>query len=120
MILTVTSHTPFHGAATLDDGIVIDLSDMPSEGLKDDRSVVTVSPAVKWDELYEQLDPLNLTVVGGRVAGVGVGGLVLGCGISYVSARHGFACDNVENFQVTSAFHKLNRAPVDCLKEISR
>lgn len=73
---------------------------MPSEGLAEDQSSITVSPATKWDQLYEQLDPLNLTVVGGRVAGVGVGGLVLGCGISYVSSKHGFACDNVENFQV--------------------
>jgi hypothetical protein len=38
-----------------------------------------VSPARKWDELYAELDPLGLTVIGGRVAGVGVGGLVLGC-----------------------------------------
>lgn len=94
-------HTPFSNAATIQDGIVIDLSDMPSEGLSSDRSSITVSPAAKWDDLYELLDPLNLTVVGGRVAGVGVGGLALGCGISYVSARHGFACDSVENFQVS-------------------
>ena len=72
-------HTPFKGAATLDQGIVIDLSRLPSAGLSGDGKTMTVSPACKWDDLYEELDPFNLTVIGGRVAGVGVGGLVLGC-----------------------------------------
>lgn len=75
----VDRHTPFKGAATLDQGIVIDLSRLPSAGLSHDGKTMTVSPARKWDELYAELDPLNLTVIGGRVAGVGVGGLVLGC-----------------------------------------
>ena len=72
-------HTPFKGAATLDQGVVIDLSRLPSAGLSRDGKTMTVSPARRWDDLYEELDPLNLTVIGGRVAGVGVGGLVLGC-----------------------------------------
>jgi FAD/FMN-containing dehydrogenase len=75
-------HTPFKGAATLDQGIVIDLARLPSAGLSHDGKTMTVSPARKWDDLYEELDPLNLTVIGGRVAGVGVGGLVLGCELS--------------------------------------
>lgn len=55
---------------------------------------MTVSPARKWDYLYEELDPLNLTVIGGRVAGVGVGGLVLGCELSlHIShCKAGSAC----------------------------
>ena len=75
----VNRHTPFKGAATLEQGIAIDLSRLPSLGLSHDGKTITVSPARRWDDLYEELDPLNLTVVGGRVAGVGVGGLVLGC-----------------------------------------
>lgn len=58
---------------------MIDLSDMQSAGLSDDVKTMTVSPARRWDDLYEELQPMNLTVVGGRVAGVGVGGLILGC-----------------------------------------
>lgn len=81
-------HTPFKGAATLDQGIVIDLARLPSAGLSRDGKTMTVSPARKWDDLYEELDPLNLTVIGGRVAGVGVGGLVLGCKL-YFRVAHG-------------------------------
>lgn len=58
---------------------MIDLSSMPSTGLSKDKKTITVSPARKWDDLYEELEPHNMTVVGGRVAGVGVGGLVTGC-----------------------------------------
>ena len=80
-------HTPFPNAATIEQGIVIDLTYMPSEGLSKDTKTITVSPASKWDNLYEELDPLNLTVIGGRVAGVGVGGLVTGCESADILSR---------------------------------
>lgn len=76
---SITSHTPFKDAASIEQGIVIDLSNMPSAGLSADMQTMTVSPARRWDDLYEELQSSNLTVVGGRVAGVGVGGLVTGC-----------------------------------------
>lgn len=43
---------------------------------------------------------MNLTVVIGRDSAVGVGGLVLGGGISFLSPRFGYACDNVINYEV--------------------
>jgi hypothetical protein len=33
-----------------------------------------------WDDVYQVLDPLNVTVVGGRFSGVGVAGYSLGGG----------------------------------------
>lgn len=86
----VDRHTPFKGAATLEQGIAVDLSRLPSPGLSHNGKAMTVSPARRWDDLYEELDPLNLTVIGGRVAGVGVGGLVLGCK-SLLRISHGIA-----------------------------
>ena len=50
--------------------------------------------------MYSQLDALDLATSGGRVAIVGAGGLITGGGISFFSARQGFVCDNVENFEV--------------------
>ena len=86
MLMMVHSHTPFKDAATIEQGIVIDLSRMPSHGLSQDLETLTVSPARRWDDLYEELQPSGLTVVGGRVAGVGVGGLVLGCNTVIIQA----------------------------------
>ena len=41
---------------------------------------VDVGPGLIWDDVYAALDPQNITVVGGRVSGVGVAGFVLGGG----------------------------------------
>jgi len=43
---------------------------------------VTVGMGLKWNEVYEYLNPRNVTVAGGRVTGVGVGGFTLGGGLS--------------------------------------
>lgn len=41
---------------------------------------VEVGPALTWDEVYDVLSPAGMSVVGGRVSGVGVAGLTLGGG----------------------------------------
>jgi hypothetical protein len=85
-------HTPFKGAATVEQGVVIDLSNMPSAGISKDLETTTVGPATRWDDLYEELQPLGRAVVGGRVAGVGVGGLVLGCNSIIITSGRKLIC----------------------------
>ena len=41
---------------------------------------VEVGAGVTWDQVYEALEPIGLSVIGGRVPGVGVAGLTLGGG----------------------------------------
>jgi len=41
---------------------------------------VVVGAGMTWDELYDVLEPHNMSVVGGRLSHVGVAGLVLGGG----------------------------------------
>lgn len=96
-------HTPFKGAANIDGGIVLDLVHMPSAGLSPDLETITVSPSTTWDLVYEMLDDHNRSAVGAKVTGVGVGGSVLSCGVSYYSTRYGYICDMVENFEVVLA-----------------
>jgi len=72
-------HTPFAGAATIEQGIVINLEKLPSPGLAADHKTITVSPSQTWDSVYETLGAFDLATLGGRVAGVGVGGLTTGC-----------------------------------------
>jgi FAD/FMN-containing dehydrogenase len=59
-------------------GILLDLSALNSTTLSPDGAVASVGPGATWDRVYEELEKHELTVVGGRVSGVGVGGLVLG------------------------------------------
>ncbi|KAL9622208.1 MAG: hypothetical protein Q9160_003391 [Pyrenula sp. 1 TL-2023] len=96
-------HTTFKGAASIEDGAVINLANMPKRGLAEDKETITISPGQTWDQVYEVLDEQGLTTLGARVAGVGVGGAATGCAISYVSPRYGFTCDVVENFEVVLA-----------------
>ncbi|CAG8983251.1 hypothetical protein HYALB_00002687 [Hymenoscyphus albidus] len=96
-------HAAFAGASSIQDGMLINLAKLNMVSLSSDRTVTQVGPGNTWHDVYRQLDPLGVSVVGGREAGVGVGGLLLGGGISYFSGRFGWGCDNVVNYEVVLA-----------------
>lgn len=96
-------HSPNAGAANIASGVTLDLTHLDTITASSDQSTVSVGPAATWGEVYSTLDPLNLTVAGGRSGGVGVGGLTVGGGISFHSPRVGFTADTVTNFQVVLA-----------------
>jgi FAD/FMN-containing dehydrogenase len=91
------------GSSNINNGVTIDLSGLNGISVSHDRSTVSVGPGNRWATVYAALDPLNLTVAGGRVASVGVGGLTTGGGISFMSPRVGFTCDTVSNYEVVLA-----------------
>lgn len=70
-------------------------------GVEVDGSGVKVGAGARWLSVYKALEPLGLAVAGGRNGNVGVGGLLLGGGISHFTTRVGWACDNVINYEVS-------------------
>lgn len=68
---------PGLGAATVQDGIVIDLSLFSEVTPAVDGSTVTLGTGAKWIDVYKTLDEKGLVVMGGRNSPVGVGGLTL-------------------------------------------
>ncbi|KAI6113834.1 FAD-binding domain-containing protein [Pisolithus croceorrhizus] len=62
--------------------------------------VVTVGAGVIWDDVYAALEPHGVTVVGGRVSGIGVAGFTLGGGYSWLTNQYGLAVDNTESFEL--------------------
>lgn len=96
-------HAPFAGANNINDGITIDLSSLSSVVLTKKDTELQIGGGAHWGQVYPVTDAKGLTVIGGRSSGVGVGGLTTGGGISYFSARYGWACDNVNNYQVVFA-----------------
>jgi FAD/FMN-containing dehydrogenase len=46
-------------------------------------ATVEVGAGLAWDQVYAVLDSYGVTVVGGRIPGVGVAGLTLGGGTRY-------------------------------------
>ncbi|KAF7557419.1 hypothetical protein G7Z17_g737 [Cylindrodendrum hubeiense] len=114
-LFTVKSggHTAFAGSSSIANGVTIDLVYLNAITVSADRQTVSVGPGNRWINVSETLDPLKLAVVGGRVADVGVGGLLLGGGISYFSGLRGWACDNVRSFEVVLASgHIVNASPI--------
>ncbi len=71
-------HTIWTGAANIEGGITVDLRSMNAVVLSEDRTVASLSAGGVWSDIYPQLDPYNLTVMGGRVSGIGVGGFSTG------------------------------------------
>ncbi|EED16630.1 conserved hypothetical protein [Talaromyces stipitatus ATCC 10500] len=103
-------HAAFSGASNLEGGLTIDLVAMNDITVNRDRATVSVGPGNRWGDVYRQLENQNLTVVGGRIADVGVGGLTLGGGISFFSNMHGWACDNVASYEVITASGDIIKA----------
>ncbi|KAK5989507.1 FAD-dependent monooxygenase prx3 [Cladobotryum mycophilum] len=96
-------HTAYAGGSNIADGVTVDLIHLTDIIVSKDHQTVSVGPGNRWINVSQALDPLKLAVVAGRVSDVGVGGLILGGGISYFSGSRGWACDNVRNFEVVLA-----------------
>ncbi|KAF2641566.1 FAD-binding domain-containing protein [Massarina eburnea CBS 473.64] len=96
-------HTPIPGSNNVDNGVTIDLLYMNGTSYNVDTEVASISPAARWGSVYQTLEPLGRMVAGGRGSTVGVGGYLLGGGISHYAPRVGLSCDNVLNFQVVLA-----------------
>lgn len=71
-------HAAFAGASNIQGGLTIDLANVNQVQVSKDRTLTQVGAGTHWVDVYSQLDPLGLSVVGGRVAAIGVGGLTLG------------------------------------------
>ncbi|RFU77145.1 fad binding domain-containing [Trichoderma arundinaceum] len=96
-------HSVFSGASSIEGGVTIHLANLKQLGLSADQSQLSVGTGNRWVDVMSFLDGKGITVIGGRVAGVGVGGLPLGGGISYFSGRHGWSCHNINSYEVVFA-----------------
>ncbi|KAM0217064.1 hypothetical protein ACHAQD_007553 [Fusarium lateritium] len=106
-------HAPAPGFANADGGVTIDLTTLSSVSLNKDYTVASVGAGAKWLDVYQHLSRYEVQVAGGRNGNVGVGGLLLGGGISHFTTRIGWACDQVLNYQVVLANGTLINANKD-------
>ncbi|KJZ77352.1 hypothetical protein HIM_03076 [Hirsutella minnesotensis 3608] len=107
-------HASFAGAANIQQGVTLDLTALNGITLgQGTPPIVSVGVGATWGAVYSYLDALRLSVNGGRAAGIGVGGLTLGGGISYSGPRFGWTCDTVTNFEVVLANGSIVNANQD-------
>ncbi|KAM6476385.1 hypothetical protein HDV62DRAFT_375470 [Trichoderma sp. SZMC 28011] len=96
-------HTPAGGFANIQGGVTFDMGHLNATALSKDETSVAVGAGAVWNDVYGYLDGFNLAAAGGRNGLVGVGGLLLGGGISHFSPRVGWACDGVVGYEVVLA-----------------
>lgn len=96
-------HAAKANAANIEGGVTLDLRRLNSIDVSHNNLSVSIGVGNTWDAIYSKLDSMNLSVNGGRTAGVGVGGLSLGGGISYFGTRYGWTTDTITNYQVVLA-----------------
>ncbi|KAK2461055.1 hypothetical protein APHAL10511_006902 [Amanita phalloides] len=61
---------------------------------------VEFGPGLVFDDVYAALEPYNMSVVGARVSGIGVGGFLLGGGYSWKTNAYGLAVDNIVAYEL--------------------
>jgi FAD/FMN-containing dehydrogenase len=108
----------FSGASNIDGGLTIDLLKLNQVTVSADQIQTSVGSGNRWIDVYSVLEPKGLAVIGGRVADIGVGGLTLGGGMSFFSGRYGWACDNVNTYEVYASQrvgNSLNSLGLGCL-----
>ena len=71
-------HSPISHAASIEDGVLIDMGRFSDVVPAEDGSNITIGVGAKWGKVYQVLDAKQLAVAGGRNSAVGVGGLILG------------------------------------------
>ncbi|ESK81659.1 putative fad dependent oxidoreductase [Moniliophthora roreri MCA 2997] len=76
-------------------GVQISMSRFSMVEYEADTSTVRIGAGQIWSDVYALLAPQGVKVVGGRVPGVGVGGLALGGGYSYFTDQYGLAIDTI-------------------------
>ena len=101
------------GRATIDGGLMIDLS--PMKGIHVDVAARTVRAqgGVLWRELNRETQLHGLATTGGVVGSTGIAGLTLGGGVGWLMPKYGLALDNLRAADLVMADGRVVRASAD-------
>lgn len=101
------------GRATVDAGLMIDLSLM--RGVHVDRRAkrARVEGGALWRDVNRETQLFGLAVTGGAVSSTGVAGLTLGGGLGWLMPKYGMALDNVTAIDMVTADGQVVRAAAD-------
>src|ERR1051326_2410454 len=83
------------GLGSVDDGLVIDLSQMKGVRTDPKARTVRVGPGCTTGDVDHATHPFGLAVPTGTVSSTGIAGLTLGGGIGYLSRQLGLTIDNL-------------------------
>jgi FAD/FMN-containing dehydrogenase len=101
------------GLASVDDGVVIDLSLVKAISVDPSSRTARVGGGCVWREVDAATDEHGLAVPAGIISTTGVGGLTLGGGSGYLTRRHGLTIDNLLSAEVVLADGRTVTASAD-------
>ncbi|KAH9920717.1 FAD-binding domain-containing protein [Fomitopsis serialis] len=81
-------------------GVQIAMTRFTEVSYDTEAGIASVGAGNIWDNVYAGLEPYNVSVVGGRVSGIGVAGFTLGGGYSFKSNQYGLTIDTVAGFEI--------------------
>jgi FAD/FMN-containing dehydrogenase len=91
------------GFGTIDDGVVIDFSQMRSVRVDPAASTAWAEPGATWGDFNSATHAFGLATPGGIISTTGITGLTLGGGIGYLSRGFGLSLDNLISADVVTA-----------------
>ena len=97
------------GRATIDGGIMIDLSPMKGVYVDAVGKTVRAQGGVIWGEVNRETQLHGLAVTGGVVSTTGIAGLTLGGGLGWLMGKYGLALDNLRAVELVTADGKVLR-----------
>jgi FAD/FMN-containing dehydrogenase len=77
------------GAASIEDGIVIDLSKMRKVTVDPETKTIRAEGGALWEDVDVEAAKYGLATVGGTINHTGIAGLTLGGGYGYLSGKYG-------------------------------
>ena len=95
------------GRATIDDGLMIDLSAMKGIHVDPMSYVCRAQGGVTWAEFNRETQLHGLATTGGVVSSTGIAGLTLGGGLGWLMGKYGLALDNLLSVDIVTAEAKL-------------
>ena len=98
------------GLVLVDDGLVIDLSQMKGIRVDPQAKTVRVEPVCRWGDVDHATHVFGLATVSGIISNTGVSGLTLGGGHGYLTREYGLTIDNLLSADVVLADGNLVHA----------
>ena len=101
------------GRATVDNGLMIDLSRMRGIHVDPKARTARAQGGATWGEFNRETQIHGLAVTGGLISSTGVAGLTLGGGLGWLMCKHGLALDNLISAEIVTAEGKVLQASAD-------
>src|SRR5207249_2452092 len=101
------------GHATIDNGLLIDLSPMKGIHVDVHARTARAQGGVLWKELNRETQVHGLATTGGVVGSTGIAGLTLGGGLGWLMPKYGLALDNLRAADLVMADGRVLRASAD-------